>query len=283
MGQAFTSVSNDVQGVAYNPACLATLLAHQASFQHLSYVEDVTQESVAFGKAGRQERFSWGASANYLRVGNITRTVATNLSTGDGFTETGTFSTYDMALGLSGAAPVREDLLAGATVKFIRESLADASASAGAVDMGVIYQANEERSWNIGASVLNVGFASKFADAPVKLPWTGRVGISGQPFSQWLLSTDYVKRKDTKGEFDVGAEVTPRRFLAFRFGYRYALKRPDLGGLSDFSAGIGFRQFKYSIDYAFIPLGDLGITHRISINFRFKPKSTEDVNLSGHK
>jgi hypothetical protein len=27
-----------------------------------------------------------------------------------------------------------------------------------------------------------------------------------------------------------------------------------------------------SIDYAFVPLGDLGITHRISLNWRFKPR-----------
>ena len=45
LGQAFTSVPNDVQGVAYNPACLATMAASQLSFQHLTYVEDVDSGS----------------------------------------------------------------------------------------------------------------------------------------------------------------------------------------------------------------------------------------------
>jgi len=283
MGQAFTSVPNDVQGLVYNPANLATMAASQLSFQHLTYVEDVDQEAIAFGHAGRDEELSWGLSSDYLRVGNITRTVATAPSSGDGFTEAGTFSTYDMALGLSGAAPVTEDLKAGATVKFLHESLADASSSAGALDGGIVYRLNDEHSWNLGAAVQNVGFASKFADAAVKLPTALRAGISGQPFAQWLLSSDYVKRVDTKGELDIGGEVTPRRFISLRMGYRYAQTSPDLGGLSNFSAGLGLRFKQMSFDYAFIPLGDLGITHRISVNYRFKPRDTEASNVRNPK
>ncbi len=272
MGQAFGSVPNDIQGLVYNPASLATMAASQLSFQHLNYVADVTQEEIAFGHAGREEEMSWGVSTNYLRVGDITRTVATDQATGDGFSEVGSFSTYDMAMGLSAAGPVADDLKVGGTVKFIRESLSDASSNAGAIDAGLMYRLNDEHSWNAERGGENVGFASKFADAAVKLPTSFRAGLSGQPFSQWLLSTDYMKRIDTQGEFDIGAEVTPRRFFSLRVGYRYALTNPDLGGLSNFSAGIGFRYKQMSFDYAFIPLGDLGITHHISINFRFRPK-----------
>ena len=103
--------------------------------------------------------------------------------------------------------------------------------------------------------------------------------MSGQPFAQWLLTTDYVKRVDTKGEADVGAEVTPRRFVSLRVGYRYALTSPDLGGLSNFSAGIGVRFTQMSFDYAYIPLGDLGTTHRISVNYRFQPPDEEASNV----
>ena len=270
MGQAFTSVANDVQGVAYNPASLATLLASQASFEHLSYVSDITQEGVVYGHAGRDKSVSWGASANYLRVGDITRTVATLQDTGDGFTEVGDFSTYDMSMGASAAGPMTDNLVVGSTVKFIRESLADASSNAGAVDLGAIYEAGEDHSWNLGASLLNLGFASKFADAAVKLPYTFRGGVSAQPFAQWLFSADYVKRQDLSGEFDIGAEVTPQRFLSLRFGYRYQLTHPDLGGLSGFSLGLALRAGRWSVDYAFVPMGDLGMTNRLSLNFHFK-------------
>lgn len=272
MGQAFTSVPNDVQGLPYNPASLATMAASQLSFQHLTYVEDISQQSVLFGRAGRRDRPSWGLSANYFRVANITRTESTLSTSGDGYVERGDFATYDMAMGGSLALPVGNDWSFGSTVKFVHESLADASSTGGALDLGVIWQASEARSWNVGAAVQNLGFASKFADAAVSWPWTLRAGISGQPFAQWLLSTDYIKRRDTKGEFSVGAEVTPRRLFSLRMGYRYQLTRPDLGGLSDFSAGIGLRHKQMSFDYAFVPLGDLGQTHRLSFNLRFKPK-----------
>jgi hypothetical protein len=177
-----------------------------------------------------------------------------------------------MALGASAAAPITQDLKAGGTVKFIRESLADASSNAGAIDAGVIYHLSEEHAWNVGASLLNVGFASRFADAAVKLPTTFRTGISGQPFSQWVLSADYVKRVDTGGELDSGVEVTPQRNIALRVGYRYQFTQPDLGGLANFSAGMGLRYEQMSLDYAFIPLGDLGITHRITVSYRFKTR-----------
>src|SRR5690349_24158411 len=60
MGQAFGSVPNDVQGLSYNPACLATMAASLLFFQHLTYVDDVNQEAIAFGHAGRKEGMSWG-------------------------------------------------------------------------------------------------------------------------------------------------------------------------------------------------------------------------------
>src|SRR5258708_15481026 len=201
LGQAFTSVPNDIQGLVYNPACLATMAASQASFEHLSYIADVVEEGIAAGHAGRDQEMSWGVLANYLHVGQINRTVATGLPNGDGFTEACTFSTYDMILGGSVAGPILiEGLSLGTTFKFLRESLADASSNGAAVDAGLLYQGNVERSWNVGAAVQNVGFASKFAEAAVKLPLTLRVGASGQPFAQWLFTTDFVKRTDTEGE-----------------------------------------------------------------------------------
>ncbi len=271
MGQAFTSVPNDVQGLIYNPASLATLSSSQMSFQHLSYVEQITQESVAYGNAGREEALSWGGFIDYFRVGGIERTVYDS-NVREGFSQTGNFSTYDMALGLSAAGRMYEGLSVGTTLKFLRESLADASANAAAVDAGVLYQGNDERTWNVGVSILNVGKATRFADANVPLPWTLRVGASAQPFAQWLISADYVKRQDLEGELDSGIEVAPIRPLSLRLGYRYALNKTDLGGLANFSAGVGLRFNKVSLDYAFVPLGDLGLTHRVSMNLRFAPR-----------
>src|SRR5258707_2659028 len=120
MGQAFTSVPNDIQGLVYNPASLATMASSQVSLEHLTYVDDVVEEGLAMGHAGRDQEFSYGLTANYLHVGNIDRTVATLSPTGDGFTETGTFSTYDMAMGASLAGPlIMEGLSFGTTLKFL--------------------------------------------------------------------------------------------------------------------------------------------------------------------
>ncbi len=270
MGNAFSSVPNDIEALPYNPASLATLIVSQVSFQHLNYINDVTEEGLAYGEAKRDNGISWGILANYLRVGNIDSTVATLQSTGDGFVQGDSFSTYDMLLGLGLAGPVADGFYVGGNLKMIRESLYDASSSGGIADAGLIYQGEGDRLWNAAAVVQNLGFAGRFSDAYVQLPWSLRLGLSGQPFAQWFVSGDFVKRQDSSGELDFGAEVTPVKIFSIRLGYRYEFTKQDYGSLSGFSTGFGIRWTKWSFEYAFVPLGDLGMTHSLTVNYRFK-------------
>ena len=50
------------------------MAASQASFEHLSYVSDVTEEGIVAGHAGRDQGLSYGLLTNYLHVGDIDRT-----------------------------------------------------------------------------------------------------------------------------------------------------------------------------------------------------------------
>jgi len=53
--------------------------------------------------------------------------------------------------------------------------------------------------------------------------------------------------------------------LALRVGYK---TNQDVG--SGITAGIGFKMGKVSIDYGYVPYGDLGNTHRISLGIKFE-------------
>ena len=52
--------------------------------------------------------------------------------------------------------------------------------------------------------------------------------------------------------------------VAFRGGYKSNTK--GINGLSGISAGLGMMIGNYGIDYAWLPFGDLGDTHRVSLS-----------------
>ncbi len=52
-------------------------------------------------------------------------------------------------------------------------------------------------------------------------------------------------------------------------GGQAALSDNQIGGLTGFTAGAGLRFGDFSLDYAFVPYGDLGTSHRISLGFDF--------------
>ena len=56
--------------------------------------------------------------------------------------------------------------------------------------------------------------------------------------------------------------------MAGRAGYN--TENINTGGLNGFTAGVGIRYRDYSIDYAFVPYGDLGSTDRVSISVAFR-------------
>jgi len=59
--------------------------------------------------------------------------------------------------------------------------------------------------------------------------------------------------------------------LAGRGGFN-SLTVKDVGGFTGVSFGIGFDFKSFAFDYALLPMGDLGLTHRISISFMFEPR-----------
>jgi hypothetical protein len=67
----------------------------------------------------------------------------------------------------------------------------------------------------------------------------------------------------------VGAEDLIRKFLALRVGYQANLAETQIEGLTGLTAGLGVIYEGFGLDYAFLPYGDLGSTHRISLSYKF--------------
>jgi len=83
-----------------------------------------------------------------------------------------------------------------------------------------------------------------------------------------------VKRRvyDNKTEISFGTEITPINLLALRLGYLKSINPETITSISNFKGiggGLGLRISKFATDYAFVPYGDLGNTHRLSFSVKF--------------
>lgn len=256
MGGAYTALANDVNALLYNPAGLASVGAHEATFMHNQYVEGVTQEYLAF--ASKQ---GWGASVNFLNWKNIDRTTLSRPG-GAG----GTVGISDLALG--GAYGHSWGALSlGGGVKILREQIDNVTATGFAADAGMLYRFEEWKGLALGAALRNVGPDVKFQQTKERLPAEFRVG-AGYTRAAWgathTAALDLGKDRFDNLNAQLGLESVLGRVFAARAGYT---TRNDAG--VGVTAGVGWIRENLRVDYAVVPFDSLGVAHRVSLTYRW--------------
>ncbi|MEK7746537.1 MAG: PorV/PorQ family protein, partial [Elusimicrobiota bacterium] len=231
---------------------------NEATFMHNQHFEGITQEYAGFAHA-----LGWGLNLNYLASGAIPRTTISNPS-GAGL---GTTQASDMALGGGYGRALTETLALGAGVKLIRESIAGYSGQALALDLGALWATPRFKDLTLGAALQNIGPGVRFQSRKESLPLNLRTGAAYR-FSargqEGLLSLDLTKERSESPLVSVGAETRIAQVMPIRLGFG---TRNDAG--PGVTAGVGWMLRDVSLDYAFVPYGDLGISHRFSVTWRF--------------
>ena len=82
-----------------------------------------------------------------------------------------------------------------------------------------------------------------------------------------MLTGDIGTSLDDDSFFSLGLEYSYNKMLYLRTGYQYSGDEPG------FKAGFGVKYKNFGLDYAFIPLADLGNIHKISLSYRLKTES----------
>lgn len=257
MGGAYTALSADSNALLYNPGGLGLVRAGEATFMHNQYAQDVGQQYIA-----AVLKRGLGFQFNYASLGAVPRTtVSQPAGTGS------RLGVSDMSLGAGYGRRLAPGLALGAGVKYLQESLGDATAKGYAADLGAMYRLPDIRGVTLGASLLNAGPAVKFAAREEKLPTTARLGAAYElqfPRRRLTLALDASKSPLDKARWGAGAEAEIQEQFSVRAGFS---TRSDAGlGLS---VGLGWRSRKLSADYAFVPLGELGSAHRVSLTMRW--------------
>lgn len=256
MGEAYLGAANDASAAFWNPAGLAHGTNIEVAFAHNQWIQDINHEffSVAFQKGNHHFALSFIS----LNVDGIERrTKASTLPIGE-------IASHDVALGLSYARNISDNLQIGVTAKYLYERIYIESTYGFAADLGVQYQLNFMPGLTIGATAQNIGATSELKEESIKLPASFKIGAAYQIINNSLLAAvDVVQIQDYDMHVNLGAEYVIKNVLALRGGYQIGWDEKDL------SAGFGVQFSRYKMEYAYTPFSsNLGNSQRIAISLK---------------
>jgi hypothetical protein len=270
MGEAFTSIADDSSSLYWNPAGIALLNQSEATFMYNQSYQDMSYSHSAFGLS--MENGGIAGSAAYLGFGKI-----------DGFDSTGNpagnVEAYNGVASVGGGI-LLDAFSAGMTAKAVHGVLADTKANGAAADFGTTFVYPSPvfggATLRLGATLRNLGTGMKYLDQRDPFPTEFRLGASLlQLQNQRLnLGMDFGKARGDKSALYAGAEYWLNRVLALRVGYTG--NHTESNGIR---AGIGLKIRDLSFDYAYASYGDLGLTHRYELTYRFgeiRPRLTPE-------
>jgi hypothetical protein len=274
MAGAFLVLRGDVNGIFQNPALLAYATGRQFCFNYNNYLLDISG-----GQAGYSQRLlgygQLSASILYLNYGSFQETDEFATPTGRSFTAN------DMALAVSYSDYLEERFVYGASIKLIHSKIDSYTASAVALDFGLIYEAPFSPDLYFGAALLNVGKGiSAFMHTKEDLPLSLRIGVSKKLAHLPLVYNITLNDLNTAGKslsdhlknFSIGGEFTLSSVFRLRLGYDNAL-HSDLdtpaAKFTGVSLGFGLIWHSYRFDYSYSSYGDLGNVHRFGIQGTF--------------
>lgn len=269
MGGTQAAWAQGAEAIFSNPAGLACLEGRRGPAE-LSLAYGRLLESVYSGAASYARPLG-AESAVGFGVLYFTQAPQTAYSTtGD---STGEFTPYDLAAAL-GYGRRSGRIRMGASLKLIRSSLADVSGATAAADVSVqvLHAARVgDTPVDIGAGLSNLGPGLRLGENTAPLPLHLRAGMLWHASEAAGAALDLNLPVDHDPYVSLGFEREFKRDslrAALRLGYNQAYAR-DVEGLAGVTAGAGVDTGGFRLDYAWVPFGELGMTNRFSLLFRF--------------
>jgi hypothetical protein len=262
MAGAQTALGEGLDALEYNPAGLAQSQGWTLAASHLSHLEGLNLERLALGYGGG---LGAGAlSVRLLRSPDLDGRDVNNASTG-------TFSQADAEAGLS-LAKAFGPVSLGVQAAYINSALAGLQAQGLSGGVGADYRQGHLR---VGAAISNLGSLSALETQADGAPLSWRAALG---WSQELGAVELAAEAGIAQSADTALQVRPGLELGFEhllFARAGWVSSSSYDGQQGLTAGGSLRYRGLSVDYAFAPYGDLGVTHRFGISASFD-------GLSGH-
>lgn len=274
-GQNVTLIEDEPTAGWYNPALYANVSDLSAGLNFMTYAAGSTWMGAHFVKAFG-ERHTMAVGAQYMNYGKMDETDEAGNTLGQ-------FSAKDIVIGAGYSYLLSDRWTGGANLKMMVSNLADYTALAAAVDVGVNYY-DEENDLSVSASLQNIGtqlkayhdgqrthlpftlalgFSKGMAHLPVRFHVT-MTDVTRWKSSYYVLPENKDKDKSDKvgfgkialNHFVLGLDILPTDYLYLSVGYNfrraYELKASGSSHLAGLSAGAGVnvKHFKFGVSYA---------------------------------
>lgn len=274
-GQNVTLIEDEPTAGWYNPALYANVSDLSAGLNFMTYAAGSTWMGAHFVKAFG-ERHTMAVGAQYMNYGKMDETDETGNTLGQ-------FSAKDIVIGAGYSYLLSDRWTGGANLKMMVSNLADYTALAAAIDVGVNYY-DDENDLSVSASLQNIGtqlkayhdgqrthlpftlalgFSKGMAHLPVRFHVT-MTDVTRWKSSYYVLPENKDKDKSDKvgfgkkalNHFVLGLDILPTDYLYLSVGYNfrraYELKASGSSHLAGLSAGAGVnvKHFKFGVSYA---------------------------------
>jgi hypothetical protein len=258
MGESFTGLANDISALFWNPAGLGQVLNTQVAVSHHEWFAGIRDENVSLvvpagpGCLGAAVVYSTTSDIEiWDPVTGTSRTAASRSG----------YAVFGYGL------PLTNSLGAGFTVKGLYDNLIEQTGSGVCADAGFLFR--PVRRLRIGVAGQNLGWGMRYGGDNVPLPITIRLGASLE-LRRLRLLLDAAAPVDDYPDAHVGGEYALNDILCLRAGYRLGPQDwRSLSAWSGLTAGLGVNVGPFSLDYAFVPYGRLGMTHRLALSTSF--------------
>lgn len=274
-GQNVTLIEDEPTAGWYNPALYANVSDLSAGLNFMTYAAGSTWMGAHFVKAFG-ERHTMAVGAQYMNYGKMDEADEAGNTLGQ-------FSAKDIVIGAGYSYLLSDRWTGGANLKMMVSNLADYTALAAAIDVGVNYY-DDENDLSVSASLQNIGtqlkayhdgqrthlpftlalgFSKGMAHLPVRFHVT-MTDVTRWKSSYYVLPENKDKDKSDKvgfgkkalNHFVLGLDILPTDYLYLSVGYNfrraYELKASGSSHLAGLSAGAGVnvKHFKFGVSYA---------------------------------
>ncbi|MFH1851789.1 MAG: PorV/PorQ family protein [Candidatus Neomarinimicrobiota bacterium] len=296
MGGAFEALASDATTVYWNPAGMANSSGISWVFDHADWFVDTSHDFSALMIPINRGSYL-GFSINMMRVGEEEITTEADPKGNGQY-----WDATDLCLGISYARRMTNQFSLGMTVKYISERIWNETASAVAMDVGTYLNTGYKgivigmSFTNFGnnmqlagrdlireydpnaANTLNANVDTRLHTEPWALPVCFKISTaidlmgSGDRYlvsdnSRLTLAVNGVHPNDDSEKLNIGMEYAWRELVFLRGGYNSGYDLPE------FSWGGGLKLDLYgrtfSLDYAFLPYGDLKNVQHFTISSNF--------------
>jgi tetratricopeptide (TPR) repeat protein len=275
MGRAYVAVSDDLSALFSNPAGLGLMnRAEAVAYSSLGLLDSV-QETIALG-IPVEGLGAFGISGDFTDYGMI-----------PGRDESGSpapdYSVKRLGLQVGwGMALVPETCL-GLAVQGHQQNLAETSYSFFSAHLGVLQELTED--FKIGLSYRYDGFGSTAITeyGIFNLGFSYRVPIDSG--FQLLSAAGGSMVSNALDSLQAGVEASYLSRYFLRASYQASLNGNGVEGLSGLTLGAGMTAGNITWNYAFLPYGNLGNSHRLDVGYRFdsakKPAKKSSLSSPG--